>query len=169
MWTLPQIVKIQNGTKCNTIYKSPSGSIIIGSMPLFIMRSPPSWNKCPFGPLLLKTFIVELSLKLTIWDLSQILQVSLRGSHLPIGRYVLGLHTSVRTVRLQPASLRWHGNWNLLGDGLPVCGNHGLLREILEASAACIIAHFRNGTAQSDVSGDVCILIHWEVFFHNIC
>ena len=41
MWTLPQIVKIQNGTKCNTTRKSPSGSIIIGSMPLLIMRSPP--------------------------------------------------------------------------------------------------------------------------------
>ena len=25
MWTLPQIVKIQNGTKCNTIRKSPVG------------------------------------------------------------------------------------------------------------------------------------------------
>ena len=42
MWTLPQIVKIQNGTKCNTIRKSPSGSIMIGSMPLLIMRSPPT-------------------------------------------------------------------------------------------------------------------------------
>ena len=52
MWTLPQIVKIQNGTKGNAIRKSPSGSIIIGSMPLLIMRSPPTWNKCPFGPLL---------------------------------------------------------------------------------------------------------------------
>ena len=31
MWTLPQIVKIQNCTKCNAIRKSPSGSIIIGS------------------------------------------------------------------------------------------------------------------------------------------
>ena len=30
MWTLPQIVKIQNGTKCNAIRKSPSGSIIPG-------------------------------------------------------------------------------------------------------------------------------------------
>ena len=34
--------KIQNGTKCNAIRKSPSGSIIIGSMPLLIMRSPPT-------------------------------------------------------------------------------------------------------------------------------
>ena len=42
MWTLPQIVKIKNGTKCNAIRKSPSGSIIIGSMPLLIMRSPPT-------------------------------------------------------------------------------------------------------------------------------
>ena len=32
MWTLPQIVKIQNGTKCDTTRKSPSGSIIIGSI-----------------------------------------------------------------------------------------------------------------------------------------
>ena len=39
MWTLPQIVKIQNGTKCNAIRKSPSGSIIIGSM-----RSPPTYS-----------------------------------------------------------------------------------------------------------------------------
>ena len=50
MWTLPKIVKIQNGTKCNAIRKSPSGSIIIGNMPLLIMRSPPTLNKCPFGP-----------------------------------------------------------------------------------------------------------------------
>ena len=48
----PQIVKIKNGTKCNAIRKSPSGSIIIGSMPLLIMRSPPTQNKCLFGPLL---------------------------------------------------------------------------------------------------------------------
>ena len=40
MWTLPQIVKIQNGTKCNTIRKSQPGSIIIGNMPLLILRSP---------------------------------------------------------------------------------------------------------------------------------
>ena len=39
--TLPNS-QIQNGTKCNTIRKSPSGSIIIGSMPLLIMRSPPT-------------------------------------------------------------------------------------------------------------------------------
>ena len=42
MWALPQIVKIQNGTKCNVKRKCPSGSIIIGSMPLLIMRSPPT-------------------------------------------------------------------------------------------------------------------------------
>ena len=42
MWKLPQIVKIQNGTKCNAIRKSPSGNIIIGSMPLLIMRSSPT-------------------------------------------------------------------------------------------------------------------------------
>ena len=40
MWTLPQVVKIQNGTIRATQYaKSPSGSIIIGSMPLLIMKS----------------------------------------------------------------------------------------------------------------------------------
>ena len=37
MWTLTQAIKIQNGTKCNAICKSPSRSIIIGSMPLLIM------------------------------------------------------------------------------------------------------------------------------------
>ena len=42
MWTLPQILKIQNGTKYNAIRKSPSGSIIIGSMPLLIMGLPPT-------------------------------------------------------------------------------------------------------------------------------
>ena len=53
MWTLPQIVKIQNGTKCNAIRKSPSGSIIIGSMPLLIMRSPPTWKKqMPIRPII---------------------------------------------------------------------------------------------------------------------
>ena len=31
MWTLPQIVKIQNGTECKAIRKSPSGSIVISS------------------------------------------------------------------------------------------------------------------------------------------
>ena len=32
----------QNGTQCNAICKSPSGSTIIGSMSLLIMRSPPT-------------------------------------------------------------------------------------------------------------------------------
>ena len=35
----PQIVKIHNGNKCSAIRKSPSWSIMIGSMLLLIMRS----------------------------------------------------------------------------------------------------------------------------------
>ena len=57
MWTLPQIVKIQNGTKCNAIRKSPSGSIIIGSTPLR-HEVATDVKQIPIRPIIINTIII---------------------------------------------------------------------------------------------------------------
>ena len=85
------------------------------------------------------------------------------------GLYFCGIYSSVRAVRLETSCLRGHGYWVHLGAWLSLCGSHGLLCEVLEASAACIIAHLLTGTAQPVVSKEECVYTYLMVFVQQTC